>query len=262
MKCFSKKNNDIDLIQYLNFALHIIFVVNVFNNGDVYCEQTSFFNTHKHYLTNNSDIINTMSYLKSFLCKKLNKTIIEMINGNDCGKILYTIYFGEKYIIFSLKQTNDSAVIDFIKTLLIYYGLEQYLVYFEGQTSLKSIIAKLEEINKMNVITTTKQLIDCSAREDNCKISFLLHYSNNYLEKSKHGLPVKINEMKVVLNGIFLVKDLVESIKTKKIKIPEEMRLHKILNEGIEVYPNINFWDDLVINPIIILEIAKIDKIC
>ena len=50
-----------------------------------------------------------------------------------------------------------------------------------------------------------------------------------------------------------MVKELVEALKIKKIKIPEDTRLYKIISNDIEIYPDINFWDDAVVDPTILL---------
>ena len=59
--------------------------------------------------------------------------------------------------------------------------------------------------------------------------------------------------MKMTFNGLFVVKELVEAFKIKKIKIPEDTRLYKIISNDIEIYPDINFWFDVVVDPIILL---------
>ena len=253
MKYFSKENGDIDLKYYLNYALHCCFSLNFCSNGGVFYEMTNFFEKHKSFLVNQQDIIDKILEIKSFLCKQLDKTNIEIFNNDTNADIWYTIYFGEKHIIFDLKNTNDVAIIDFLKTFLVYYGLEQYLVYFEWQTSLKNIIAKLKEINKARMIITTKQLMDFNTAKHTYKNVFFLKYNDNEINRSKEIIPNNISAMKTTFNGIFFVKDLVEDFKMRHIKIPDGMRLYKIIGNDIEVYPDINFWNDMAINPTIIL---------
>ena len=253
MKYFAKDNNDVDLKYYLNYALHCCFSLNFCSNGGVFYEMTNFFEKHKSFLVNQQDIIDKILEIKSFLFKQLDKTNIEIFNNYTNADIWYTIYFGEKHIIFDLKNTNDVAIIDFLKTFLVYYGLEQYLVYFEGQTSLKNIIAKLKEINKARMIITTKQLMDFNTAKHTYKNVFFLKYNDNEINRSKEIIPNNISAMKTTFNGIFFVKDLVEDFKMRHIKIPDGMRLYKIIGNDIEVYPDINFWNDMAINPTIIL---------
>ena len=253
MKYFSKENGDIDLKYYLNYALHCCFSLNFCSNGGVFYEMTNFFEKHKSFLVNQQDIIDKILEIKSFLCKQLDKTNIEIFNNDTNADIWYTIYFGEKHIIFDLKNTNDLVIIDFLKTFLVYYGLEQYLVYFEGQTSLKNIIAKLKEINKARMIITTKQLIDFCMTNDKHENVFFLEYSNDEIKRCKEMIPNNITAMKTTFNGLFVVKELVEDFKIRKIKIPEDTRLYKIISNDIEIYPDINFWDDVVVDPIILL---------
>ena len=220
MKYFSKENNDVDLKYYLNYALHCCFSLNFCSNGGVFYEMTNFFEKHKSFhffeknkpfLVNKKDINNQILEIKSFLCKQLDKTNIEIFNNDTNADIWYTIYFGEKHIIFDLKNTNDVAIIDFLKTFLVYYGLEQYLVYFEGQTSLKNIIAKLKEINKARMIITTKQLIDFNIIDDKYKNVFFLKYSDDEIKRCKEMMPDDIIAMKTTFNGLFVVKELVEA---------------------------------------------------
>ena len=253
MKYFSKENNYVDLKYYLNYALHCCFSLNFCSNGDVFHKTTDFFEKNKPFLVNKKETNNQILEIKSFLCKQLDKTNIEIFNNDTNADIWYTIYFGEKHIIFDLKNTNDVAIIDFLKTFLVYYGLEQYLVYFEGQTSLKNIIAKLKEINKTHMTITTKQLIDFNIIDDKYKNVFFLKYSDDEIKRCKEMMPDDIIAMKTTFNGVFVIKALVEAFKMRKIKIPEDTRIYKIISNDIEVYPDINFWDDIVINPTIIL---------
>ena len=60
------------------------------------------------------------------------------------------------------------------------------------------------------------------------------------------------------LDGLFTVREIVQKIKERKIKIPDEMEIAKIVADGIEVYPNIAFWEDSVVNPTIFLR--KMDE--
>ena len=252
MKYFSKENNDVDLKYYLNYALHCCFSLNFCSNGGVFHKTTDFFEKNKPFLVNKKEINNQILEIKSFLCKQLDKTNIEIFNNDTNADIWYTIYFGEKHIIFDLKNTNDVAIIDFLKTFLVYYGLEQYLVYFEGQTSLKNIIAKLKEINKARMIITIKQLMEVNNTKDIHKNIFFLQYSDGDIKRCETMTPRTISEIKTIFNGLFFVKNLVEAIKMRYIKIPDGMRLYKIISNDIEVYPNINFWNDIAINPTII----------
>lgn len=253
MKYFSKENNYVDLKYYLNYALHCCFSLNFCSNGDVFHKTTDFFEKNKPFLVNKKETNNQILEIKSFLCKQLDKTNIEIFNNDTNADIWYTIYFGEKHIIFDLKNTNDVAIIDFLKTFLVYYGLEQYLVYFEGQTSLKNIIAKLKEINKARMILTIKQLIDFCMTNDKHENVFFLKYNDDEIKRCKEMMPNNITAMKTTFNGLFVVKELVEAFKIRKIKIPEDTRLYKIISNNIDVYPDINFWDDVIMNPTILL---------
>ena len=81
---------------------------------------------------------------------------------------------------------------------------------------------------------------------------FFLQYSDGDIKRCETMIPRTISEIKTNFNGIFFVKNLVEAIKMRHIKIPDGMRLYKIISNDIEVYPNINFWNDIAINPTII----------
>ena len=113
----------------------------------------------------------------------------------------------------------------------------------------------LKEINKAGMIVTTKQMVECCSMKKN-EYFFMLNYENN-ISKSRNDLPNRIDVCKFSLNGVFLVKELVECIKTKQIKIPDNTRLYQIITDDVEVYPNINFWNDVVINPTLIFETCE-----
>ena len=256
MRHFSKDNGDIDLNYYLNYALHCCFSLNFCEKNLIFQKTTSFFDNHRQFIVNQKDITDSLSKVKLLLlCQKLNKHSLDVIDDEKNVDVWYKIYFGEKHIIFDLKQTDALAIIDFIKTLLVYYGLEQYIVYFEEQQSINTIIMNLKEINKAGMIVTTKQMVECCSMKKN-EYFFMLNYENN-ISKSRNDLPNRIDVCKFSLNGVFLVKELVECIKTKQIKIPDNTRLYQIITDDVEVYPNINFWNDVVINPTLIFETCE-----
>ena len=62
----------------------------------------------------------------------------------------------------------------------------------------------------------------------------------------------KITNKQTQLEGKFIVSNLVSAIKDGDIKVTEDLYLYQIFANGVEVYPNVNFWDSVVFNPIII----------
>ena len=102
------------------------------------------------------------------------------------------------------------------------------------------------------MIITTKQLFDFCMTNDKHENVFFLKYNDDEIKRCKEMMPNNITAMKTTFNGLFVVKELVEAFKIRKIKIPDGMRLYKIISNHIEVYPNINFWNDIAINPTII----------
>ena len=71
----------------------------------------------------------------------------------------------------------------------------------------------------------------------------------------------KIEKIETQLSGLFKISDLVEKIKMKQIKLPDEYELYQIICNNIEYYPNINFWEEIAVNPTVKIRKIEINKI-
>lgn len=158
----------------------------------------------------------------------------------DVDDIDFSFAIGKQYANCLLKKINDDGIYQFLIELFDFLGLAEQKNFLTGFTSLEEAEMWLKD-----------NTVDKVVEIQNDKIAFLYN-EHDLVENGK--LTEKITEIKTTLNGNFLVSNLVQNIKEKHIKLPDGLRLYQIMAYGIEVYPNVNFWNRVVKNPVIILD--------
>lgn len=217
---FSNENN-LKQNEYLNIAMRNYFVESFYQNGSQKMCETSFFQQQKQYIQNIEDF-------------EVYKNLVEENNCKNEEIITFSKSFGSSYAIFSLYDYNDVVILQMLEYILrffnFYFNLQKY-------TDVKYAIAELKKhykeepkvVNKINYAPAIQYKI---ALQSFC---------------------TDIIENQVNLEGLFNVKQVVSAIKDKRVKIPDEMEIDKVIADGIEVYPNLAFWEDNVLNPSIFL---------
>lgn len=220
---------------YLNTAMKNYFIKYYFDDK-MLIKDTMFFEKNRDYIKNISDFYK-LNIEQNNYTKLDNKTLIENAD--------FYYSYGENFAIFSLNKLNSDDVLKrFIIELLRYLKLEdkaEFLLKF------KNIPEAIKELRQnVDIVFTPIEEIK------NIKIEW-----NDIQGKIPSFLDNEITQ----LNGIYKVCDIVEAIKDKKTKLLDEYELHLIFANDIEVYPNINFWEDVVINPVIKLQKIDINKV-
>lgn len=237
---YDKNNGDIDVGIYFDNALRNLIKIKYFKQNLFKAEKTK-------YLLSQEYVIENKDYYDN-LIKEININNDKSVAGknisiNDTPNLI--IHIGSKYIIFDIKQIlDDKQIIEIIIKILTICNLQERANIIQGFNKIDELIVFLKKQNLKMVQV--------------CKINYIqdLIYKQNIDCNNISNLKIENNETH--LEGLFLISEVVENIKYKKIKLPENKELYRILcNIGgdlIEVYPNINFWNDKILNPIIILK--------
>ena len=218
-----KTKNTISQIEYLNIAMRNYFIKNVYQNNKQDINDCFFYQQHKEHIKN---IYDFDKY------KTSNKNTAIQMQQN----LQFTLSFGEKYAIFSLYDYSDETILSLMNEFLSFANIEKnidLLKYQDIKTAINELKKQYKEI---------PTIIEKFNYTPKIEYKTELQIFNQNLTK---------NETK--FNGLFSVKQIVSAIKEKQVKIPDEMEIDKIIADNIEVYPNIAFWDDNVLNPTIIL---------
>ena len=217
------------LRNYFTFSYH--FPENILQRVLLYAE-TSFFKNNKPFLQNVDEINNSISRIFG------DKVEPKMDDNNDAN---FTISMGNKHAMLDIKNEDDVSILQAVCALLKLVGLQEKAMFLSKFHSIDEAVKNLQMekfvIDKATKLFTFPEL--------------------KYLENLKTILPTVLLNTEIQLDGLFKVHEIVQQIKERKIKIPDEMEIAKIVADGIEVYPNIAFWEDVVVNPTICLR--KID---
>ena len=223
------------LRNYFTFACHV--PKNILQIVLLYVEilyvETSFFKNNKPFLQNADEINNSISRIFG------DKVELQTGAENDAN---FTIAIGQKHAMFDIKKEDDVSILQAVCALLKLVGLQEKAMFLSKFSSINEAIKILQierfAIDKATKLSTFPEL--------------------KFAENLKIFLPTVLLHIETKLDGLFKVCEIVQQIKERKIKIPDEMEIAKIVADGIEVYPNIAFWDDVVANPTIFLR--KMDE--
>ena len=248
----------IDAKEYLDYAMENIFQLDYSYNYDNKCNkklvETQYLKNIKRYIKNLDEMVEAV---KKRVIVSANQVEINYEHNdinNDCTinsqhsyqNCRFSISFGAKYAMFSINNLSDDNILFFVN---------EFLKFFQ-------IFNKQFDLTKFSNVSDAIKFLKSSS------INHILFVKQNYSliipkmlfddEKIKKGvLPAKLNSPREKFKGVYQLSEIVESIKEKQIKILDGYELHQIAfimnDKEIEVYPNINFWDKAVIDPIIYL---------
>lgn len=232
------EKNDIPPEFYFNTALrnYFTFTCNVPRNilqtvllcVEILYVETSFFKNNKPFLQNADEINNSINRIFG------NKVELQNCTNNDAN---FTIAIGPKHAMFDIKKEDDISILQTVCALLRLVGSQEKADFLSKFHSIDEAVKNLQ-IKKFAIDKATKLFTFPELK---------------YLENLKTILPTVLLHTEMQLDGLFKVCEIVQQIKERKIKIPDEMEIAKIVADGIEVYPNIAFWEDVVVNPKIFL---------
>ena len=213
------------LRNYFTFSYH--FQENILQIVLLYAE-TSFFKNNKSFLQNADEINNSISGIFG------DKSELQNSLGNDAN---FTISIGNKHAMLDITKEDDVSILQAVCALLKLVGLQEKADFLSKFSSINEAIKILQmekfAIDKATKLSTFPEL--------------------KFAENLQTILPTVLLNTEIQLDGLFKVHEIVQQIKERKIKIPDEMEIAKIVADGIEVYPNLAFWDDVVVNPKIFL---------
>lgn len=195
--------------------------------------ETSLLKKNKPFLQNADEINKTISRIFG------DKVEPKTDDNNDAN---FTISMGNKHAMFDIKKEDDVSILQAVCALLKLVGLQEKAMFLSKFHSIDEAIKNLQ---------TEKFAIDKATK-------LFTFPALKYAENLKIFLPTVLLHIEMQLDGLFKVREIVQQIKERKIKIPDEMEIAKIVADGIEVYPNIAFWEDVVANPTIFLR--KMDE--
>ena len=248
MSFFNTKLNHKDIKEYLDFALKIVYRENFYNtNTKNYIslqntEETLFFKQQKQYT---DDVF-------------LNEINVKTNNSSSFDKKqkpAFSFGFGKK-IICTLNSYNDRVILNFIVELLKKISCEKTSINLLQKCNLFSYKYEkvLENIKQDNEKAKQEYVLaDATANIVNIKYKKeLLDNINNF--------PKTLETINNHLIGLFEVSKLVGAIKDGIVKIQNDnLELFAIYSFEYEVYPNLFYWNELCINPVVKLK-EKDDK--
>ena len=225
---FFDKNVQFNVEKYLHTALQNCFIKTFFKLEDnkerkIEIFETDFFSKNKQYIAN---INNYDEYVNS-ASEKLD---IEYLKKMD-----YYYSFGGKFAIFALNNFKDNAVMSFVIELMNFLKLKTQSILLNDFENLDDAIIHLKRNNENVFLSVKLQELDV--------------IPNISWKDVDTKIPSKIFEEETLFVGKFQINNLVSLIKEGQIKLPENYELYQILQNGIEYYPNINFWEYVVIDP-------------
>lgn len=235
---FFQKEEQMNVEKYLNFVMQNYFIKFFHKNNDhddnynKFYNETNFFQKNKNYIENIDDI-------------KFKDT--DFTFNDNIKDFNFSFSFGYRYAIFNLNSFYDYDAKNFAVELLKYLNLESEAKFVSDFKTIDETINELKK-NKTNIVSYTK--IENITKEENI-----------VWKKFDNIMPSELKEENNEITGIFKVCDIVNDIKEKKIKLPDELELYQIISNEIEYYPNINFWNEYIVNPIIKLKKIEIKKI-
>jgi len=218
--------------EYLDIALKNCFV-KTFTSETSELFQTNFFLQNKQFIFNINDYID---------CYNNNAKVI---NYNDVKSADFYYSFGEEYSVFGLNSSDEKAVINFTIELLNFLKLRDCSEFLQNFNNID------EAINELKT----------NARDTYIEINSDCFFPKIIWKDIETQIPSKLTEIETKLEGKFIVSKLVSMIKERQIKLREEYELNQVLCNNIEYYPNINFWNEVVINPIIKLKKRETNQI-
>jgi len=196
-------------------------------------KETIFFVKNRDYIANLQDFYSHNNREKKDLENNLEDS------EENCD---FYISIGNKYAVFGLNKLEEKQILRCFIELLNFVGLTdkvELLEPFNNQNNaIDEAIKFLQKNRTENISYVEKE-----------KIKFLPAVQLVELETKKID---KITDKQTRFEGKFLVSKLVSAIKDREIKLAEDLLLYQIFANGVEVYPNINFWDMVVINPVIV----------
>ena len=156
----------------------------------------------------------------------------------------FIVSFGHKYAIFELKKYNNKTIINFVSKIFEYLQLYKQASFVRNFVSIDDaiILIKKDTINCHHCIEVD---INKIVRQiDEIK----------WINRDCYSIPNKIMDLKTQLHGIFKIEEIVTAIKQKQVKLPDNLELYQIFIDNIEIYPNINFYNKIVVNPVVFLK--------
>ena len=229
--CFDK-NTQMEVEKYLDIALRNCFIKTFSNTEGRYDEseekmfQTCFFEKNCQYIVN-------IDEYKEFMIEGKLKTA----DTDDLHNCDFYYSFGAGRSIFAINNLSEKSVVHFVYELLNYLGMFEYSRKLANFKTIDDAINSFKKEDKSNISVVNL---------DNVK------YIKEIIWKDiLTKLPNVLAETETKLEGKFQICQLVLAIKERQIKLPDEYELYQIFANDVEYYPNINFWDEIAINPII-----------
>ena len=228
---FFNENKQTNADIYLNIALKN-YAIKLFNDKNLRIIQTKFLTDNETYITNIDNLKNTYQIEDVKNCKDI--------------QFDFNMSFGEKYSIFCINNLSKQSIKNFVIEILRHLNLTEQLTFL---MSCKDVDEAIEKLKKNRNIAY--QMNTCN-RQEFIKIEW------KNIEQQNID---KIEKIETQLSGLFKISDLVEKIKMKQIKLPDEYELYQIICNNIEYYPNINFWEEIAVNPTVKIRKIEINKI-
>ena len=230
---FFDNNTQFNVEKYLNIALQNCFIKTYSNKEDSNNKiveklyETDFFSNNKKYIAN----INDYNKYTAICDQNFSAEILKNVDFYQS--------FGSKYSIFALNNFNDSAIINFIIKMLEYFNISSQFPELKSCNNIEEAVKLLKKQEK-NFISEIK-------------VQDIHLLPEIKLKDMEIKLPSKLTNIETKLEGKFQICKIVEVIKEHQIKLPDDYELYQIFANDVEYYPNINFWEETVIDPTVIL---------
>ena len=238
---FFDKNKHTNVEEYIDIAMENCNRIYFFDKQKLQ-KETFFFTENKQYIKNACDF-------------ELKSEVKDDGKSSDILSENYDFYqsVGHKYTVFAVNEIDEKSLMRCFEELLDFVGLgskNDLLKKFENcQNAIQETINFLQKNNVKNVSCVEKQM-------------FKLLPEIEFVDvKKSNDNGIEITEKHTQFEGKFVVSDLVSMIKEGEIKVAEDLYLYQIFANGVEVYPNVNFWDAVVFNPVVICKTHSENKI-
>ena len=231
-----QNNGDINITEYLNIALQNYIKISY------YQDSSKTIITKTNYLLSQEKYLKNIEYFNNLIDK-------HQITINNSKEPCLNIFVGHKYLVFEIndevnrEETIATCVKEFLKICNLKYQ-NSLIQKFRTHSSIIAYLKcnqdkiKIDAIKKINLLTNIEYLPS--------------------IIKQGTNIPDKLSQEQTILQGLFLIKDIVAKIKNKNIVLPKNMKLYQILcqynNNLVEVYPNENFWEEYAVNPILVIK--------
>ena len=229
------KNTQMNADKYLDIALQNYFIKSFSfqeetNTFVPTTYMTSFFEKNREYISNIDDY---KFLIEDVMLQSNNETIVL----NECN---FCYSFGADYASFSLNKLDDKSIIGFVGELLKVLNLQKQAAFLRNFHNISAAIMELK-----------KTTVDAYVMVDEIKLIEPIVWKETGIR-----LPYRLTDIETTLDGKYQISNLVGAIKEGQIKLPDNCELWQIISDNVEYYPNINFWEQVVVNPNVILRVV------